>query len=880
MIRLLLARLGCCLVLLVLAACGGGGGGGDGGATQAAALAISAVSPQSAAPGATLTVSGSGFSRVTSVRLGSDAAAFQRQSDSSLTVQVPAQAISGALELSGGGSAVVSAFSVTVTAATVSAIEPAQVPAGGRVILRGSFLDGVSGVRLGTVTLPIVARAADQLTVDVPAEALSGTPVLTGAGGQERVARVALTVLQPVRVDAASPAAGIVGSNLTLTGNGLDRVQQVLFGSVGAAPGRAQNGSLSVAVPAGLAPGSYNLSLRTLQGDSVALTSTFRVAAAITVGAMSPAYGLAGTVVTITGSGLDEVSGITLNGGTVAIAAGRSAGQLRFTVPAGASSGAVLLLSASQPAVTAGGYAVSAAPPPTVARIDFAQSYSQQAGDAYQRLVPNKPVLVRAYVLGSVSGTPNPGVTLLVRNGSGATVASLPMNGPATLPTAAQPYSLAQTFNVTLTAAQVPSGFNVTVAPLVGNPLSATPAMGLPTNLKLTLVRLQAGGSTAAAFDTATVRGHLVRALPFADGTVDVAARSGSYHLTRLNAPPTDFSDWQTILDEVDELRRNEAPARHYFGIVPRPNLSGAQTVGLGYVNQLGQPRFATAVGIEAGGPGDHYSTMLHELGHNFGRGHSSCSNVIDPDPSYPYAGGLLGNAPLFDSTQGTLSDPSGEADLMGYCNASWFADYNYRGAQTYLESNAYAQVLGAPAETDLLVIRGRIGPDGVRFAPVAAMRGQPDFSAGGSHLLRIALADGSVREQPVRTVEVADGAPGTRAFRVALPYPGALAGLALLEDGQPLPDADRVGASRAGAGPVSPPQVDWREAGGTLRLGWNAAAYPRLTVVHVGAERRVLAVGLTGGSADVALDGVPAGGRFEFALARELDARVVVGMR
>ncbi|GAB3242554.1 hypothetical protein GCM10027296_01170 [Chitinimonas naiadis] len=815
-------------------------------------------------------MTGSGLSKVTSARLGGTTASFTVQSDTSLMVVIPATAVTGVLELSGNGSAVQSTQTITVEAPLVSSITPSSVAPGGRITLSGSFLDRVSSVRLATVNLPIVSKLPATLVVDVPTTALSGFPVLVMADGSERLSAVAVVVLQPLAVSSIAPAVGIVGTTLTLTGNGLDRVNQVFFGNATAAPSSRQNNQLTVVVPNGATSGP----LRLVASDSDFTTGqSFQVAPTITVSGMSPTTGLAGSTVTVSGTGFTEVSTVTLGGVTVSISS-RSNTQLQFTVPAGAASGEVKLLSTSQTAVSAGTFAVTSAVPATIGRIDFVQTYSQQAGENYQRLLPGKPAVVRAYVLGTGAA---PGVTLVVRNGS-TVVASLPMSGPAQLPSTQQPYALAQTYNATLTGSQVVSGLNVSVQinQAAGGSLDATPVMGAATNLKLVLVPLQAGSSLAAVPNTTTVRQALLRTLPFADASIQIQTRA-KYTLSSVTAPPLDGTDWSAILTELEDLRSQEASTRHYYGFVPRPSLTGAQTVGLGYQNAPQYSRSDSAVGLETSYP-QWERTMVHELGHNFSRGHAPCGGASSVDTSYPYANGALSSTPLYDINTGVLSSPSGETDVMGYCSGTWFSDYNYRGAQTWLESNGYPLVAGAVAETDLLRIRGYIDAAGtVHFSPLQASRGQPELYAGGSHVLRLTLADGTVREQIMRTLPAPD--TGIVTFRVALPYPGALAKLEVLKDGRVLPQTAPMQADQVATG-HSAPSIDWREVDGELQLSWNAAAFPRLAVTHVGSERTVLSLGLKGGSARLPLAGLPAGGKFEFSLGQALDARVLVVKR
>lgn len=869
------------LLAMSLWACGGGGGGGT--AAPVASLSISDVSPRSAPPGATLMVSGSGLNGVTLAQIGAVDAAFSRISDTSLSVVVPNSASTGSLRLSGAGSSVASSFLITVEAPTVSSLSPSAVVPGGQLTLNGSFLDQVSSVSLGTVNLPIVSQSASQLVLTVPVEALSGALLLRTAGGLSRSSAFSVTVLTPLTVSAFSVNEGLVGSSLLLSGTGLDRISTVRFGATVATIVSQRSDQLALTVP-NLAPGSYALTLIAADGQ-LQPTTTFRVAPAITVTSMSPGYGLAGTTVTLLGSGLDEVDGITVGGSAQTILAGRSDSQLQFNLAAGSSSGDTQLQASSQSAVSAGCFGVGAAPQGCVSRIDFVQTYSQSAGAQYQRLVAGKPAVVRAYVLGARGGSPSPGVTLVVRNGN-TVLASLPMNGPSVLPDREMPYSLAQTFSATLIASQVINGLNVSVEQSGGGVgLSATPQLAGASNMKLTLVPIRTGSQQGSAPATSDVRSALRRTLPLADTAIELSTR-GVFSTNVVSSAPVSSEDWSAVLGALDDLREVEAPNRHYFGFVA--NASNTETAGLAYVNGPGFTRSDTGIGLDTS-YFDWENTFIHEMGHNLSREHAPCGSVgADFDTNYPYANGALGSVPLYNiesvylagypnsvsGAPGSLIDPAGKNDIMSYCsNADWFSDYNYHGVQSHLLTNTYPKLINQAADTELLVLRGELDGDNVRFHTPSAAFGRPRYDAGGAYTLRLTLADGSVLLQPVRSQRVADGRPGLQHFSLRLPHPGPLRKLEMLRGEQLLSQPASTAAKRSGAATATA-RVDWQESQGVLSLRWDAQAFPRLNVLHLGSERRVLALGLSGGQASLALDELPVGGRFEFVLAHALDAQ------
>ncbi len=882
-----LFALGLCLGLL---ACGGGGGASSGGTTPVS-LSITDASPRTAAPGASLTVTGTAFNTVTQVSLGGVVATFTRISDTSLTLIVPASSSTGAIQLSAPGTVLTSSFDITVTAPTVSSLNPASIPPGQSLTINGGFLDQVTSVRLGTVTLPISTQSASQLVVTVPADALSGALVLETASGLQRTSSVTLVVLTPLAVGSLSPQAGNAGTTVTLQGAGLDRITQVEVGGRVAPIVSQQNSQLILTIPTGAALGASSLTLSAAD-SSLTTIQSFRVAPTMVVTSINPAFGNPGDTITVNGSGLSEVEGVSLAGRSQTILSGGSDTGLRFSVAAGSTSGELRLSSASQASVSAGNFTVGSSPQITISRIDFVQTYAQVAAAQYQRLVPGKPLVVRAYVRASAgSSVSNPGITLVVRNGS-TVLTSLPMTGPTVLPTAEAPYNLAQTYNATLIASQVISGLNVTVelAPATGvASLSATPQMAGATNMKLTLVPIKTGtgvgAPTGALPSSATVRSALRRTLPLADSAIELSTR-GVFTTGVVSGAPVSGDDWGAVLGALDDLRQAEAPNRHYFGFVPNDN--NTQTAGLAYVNGAGFTRSDTGIGLDTS-YFDWENTFIHEMGHNLSREHAPCGiSSNDFDQSYPYAGGVLGGAPLYDinavyqasylnsvsGAPGNLEDPDGKKDIMSYCsNADWFSDYNYHAMQSHLLSNTYPRLINQAAESELLLLRGQIRGNTVQFRDPGAAFGVPRYDAGGSHTLRLTLADGQVLSYAVRPLRVADGPQDLLHFSLRLPHPGPLRKLEMLRGEQLLSQPASTAAKRSGAATATA-RVDWQESQGVLSLRWDAQAFPRLSVLHLGSERRVLALGLSGGQASLALDALPAGGRFEFVLAHALDAQ------
>ncbi|MFN3567106.1 MAG: zinc-dependent metalloprotease family protein, partial [Burkholderiaceae bacterium] len=600
-----------------------------------------------------------------------------------------------------------------------------------------------------------------------------------------------------------------------------------------------------------------------------------------------------GGSVTINGTGLSEVSAVTVGASAATIVA-RSDTQLAFSVPAGVNCGPITLLSQSQPSVPAGSVVVGAGCTVRSAGVEFAQVYSQSAGADYQRLVPGKETWVRAYVVAEAAGTAAPVVRLTGFSGTVA-LGTIAMNGPATLPQlaagAAVPdsmrYDEALTFNASLPATWVGAGLRVRVEidpdRRYGDPIvvDAAPNVGSATRIDLVLVPLVSGGNVPQLPAAAAVADEIVRRLPIARENVGVAVRA-PYTLTTVTDGVDTSSDWSSALGELETLRRNEARTKHYYGFV-RPMVS-AGTAGIGYVNRVGStsPNLS-AIGWDASRT-SWRRTFSHELGHNFGREHAPCGGPANPDPYYPYPNGALNGTPLFDSLLDDIVAPAGMSDIMGYCSGAWFSDYNFREVQRFVEAQPQPvpSIQSAERVSEVLVVSGSIGLDGVRFNPVQRQRGAAPIGEAGEYTLRLVTAAGAAIEVPFDAVRVDHALPAERHFFVKLPDPGELAEVAVLRGADVLPQAGagavRAQGQRAPAPPASA-RVDWSEDAGALVLAWNAAAHRYLSVTHVAesGERRVLAVLLAGGNARIDVADLARGGEFEFGLSDGLNTRLVV---
>lgn len=158
--------------------------------TVLAALAVTGFTPATATRGQTITISGRGLDRATTVRFGGNATASvaSRTGTTSITAAVPATAANGAITVVGSTVGAVTEQAASTAALTV--LEPIVVTpqvhnvaaAGAPVTVSGSGLTQVNAVLVGAVNAAITAQNATALTFTVPAGVTCGAITLRANG--------------------------------------------------------------------------------------------------------------------------------------------------------------------------------------------------------------------------------------------------------------------------------------------------------------------------------------------------------------------------------------------------------------------------------------------------------------------------------------------------------------------------------------------------------------------------------------------------------------------------------------------------------------------------------------------------------------------------
>ncbi|WP_164840414.1 IPT/TIG domain-containing protein [Collimonas arenae] len=910
--------------MLGLAGCGGGGGSSSTptATAPAATVNIMALSTSSAAPGATVTITGSGFKNVTAITIGGTAVTFSIVSDTQIAITVPVNPVSGSITLSGPGFSVQSAtsFSSSQPAPLITGVSASNIPAGGNFTIQGSNLDKVSGYSIGGVNLAVVSSSATSATLTMPAQAISGLLTLN-VGSAAISSAYQINGYVPATIAAMLPQIGIVGSNVTINGNGLAAVTTIRFanGTLASATA-ASNNTVAFSVPPGAMSGP--LTVRDPYQE-VQSASTFTVEPSVVPTSLLSATSGSTVVLTIAGSNLNIVTSAKVGSSNATIVSSSNT-QLVLNVSLG-TSGIVTLSAPGQTNVNAGSIDSTGNVGLWISNVDFVHVFDKSATDPTLRLTPGRPALVRATVLAPVAGTKSPVVNLVASSSSGASLGTLSMSGPANLPTAKDDYSLNSSFNAVLPAAWVQPGVKVGIRVLAGNGSSpasqdVTPTVGTATAMRVILVPLTVGSATGVLpTSLSDVQKALARVYPYANGNIVVQKRAP---LVISGATDTTTMNWGSALNQLEAAREVESPNTFYYGFVPMYNpIPGSFVAGLGYVGNRTQGGSSpvAAIGLDwtsGAGQGDPFDNkwpqwqaiMVHEMGHNHSLSHAPCGGAASPDPAFPNTNADLSALPIYNSlydndTQiGTLSAPLTPSntqmkDVMGYCGGTWFSDFSYVRAQQFAESRTLAipqpLVLAATgadivAADGYLTISGELTAQGVLLHPATASAARLRNDTAGAkstYELRVHSVAGQTYKLPFDPVSVADAKDETSHFWVSMPNPGDIATVEVLHNGQVLAMRQPSQVQRfkavsqpSGAAQGMASSVGWTVQNGRLNLTWNAVQEPFLSLMYVApnGDKTVLGNRLQNGSATLDIGGLPSGGRFDLSLSSAMQARLV----
>ena len=236
----------------------------------------------------------------------------------------------------------------TVPGPAISGFTPTGGLAGTVVTITGTNFTGSTAVSFnGTAAASFVVNSATQITATVAVGTTTGTITVVAPTGTG-TSVTSFVVGNPPVIISFTPNIGAIGAAVVITGANFTGATFVRFNGAYASTFTANSATqITVAVPAGATTGP--ISLTTPTGTAVS-ASSFTVIPSPVIASFTPAAGVAGTVVTLTGNFFTGATTVTFNGVNAPAFTVVSATQLTVTVPIGATTG---LISVTAPGGTA-----------------------------------------------------------------------------------------------------------------------------------------------------------------------------------------------------------------------------------------------------------------------------------------------------------------------------------------------------------------------------------------------------------------------------------------------------------------------------------------------------------------------------------------------
>ena len=252
----------------------------------------------------------------------------------------------------GHGTTKTASFNETVRSVPkVTTLTPAAATVGTTITIRGMGLTDSSLVTFagGAEAVP-TSVTATSLQVVVPAGALTGILSVTNPAGSGNSA----TAFKAVpRITSLTPDDGVVTTTVvTIAGTTFTGASAVRFGSVAVAPGNfavVDDSTITANVPATAVTAPVSI---TTPGGTATSPAPFVVIKAPTITSFTPAVGAEGTVVTLKGTNLASVTGVTINGLSAGPVTVVSPTSVRVTIPTGATTGRLAVVNPAAGPVT------------------------------------------------------------------------------------------------------------------------------------------------------------------------------------------------------------------------------------------------------------------------------------------------------------------------------------------------------------------------------------------------------------------------------------------------------------------------------------------------------------------------------------------------
>ena len=280
-------------------------------AVVVAAPTITSFTPSSAIGGATVTITGTGFTGATSVKFGGTAASSFNVVNATTITAIVANGSTGDVSVTTSAGTATKAGFVFVAAPSITNFTPTNAASGATVTITGSDFTGATAVNFGgTAASSFNVVNATSIQAVVGTGATGDVSVTTPAG---TATKAGFVLVVPPTITQFTPTAAKIGETVTILGTNFTNANAVRFGNVNARSFTVQNDNLITAALANGASG--DITVITPSGNASLAGFTFLKT--IKIKSFYPDSAKTNDTITITGEYCSEVIDVSF-GGTAA----------------------------------------------------------------------------------------------------------------------------------------------------------------------------------------------------------------------------------------------------------------------------------------------------------------------------------------------------------------------------------------------------------------------------------------------------------------------------------------------------------------------------------------------------------------------------------
>jgi Divergent InlB B-repeat domain len=219
---------------------------------------------------------------------------------------------------------------------TIASFSPTAGPVGTSVTINGTGFTGATAVAFNGVAATFSVSSDTTMQATVPAGATTGPLSVTTPAGTS-TSSSAFTVIRPPTITSFTPAAGPVGTSVTINGADFSGATSVTFNGATASFAVTSDTAIQATVPAGATTGPVSV---TTPGGMATSSGSFAVVSPPTISSLTPTSGRVGANVTISGTAFTGATGVAFNGVSASFTVASDT-MIKATVPAGATTGPV-----------------------------------------------------------------------------------------------------------------------------------------------------------------------------------------------------------------------------------------------------------------------------------------------------------------------------------------------------------------------------------------------------------------------------------------------------------------------------------------------------------------------------------------------------------